>query len=374
MTTRRQFCASVAATGLMAGIAPAALTGKPLTIIDMAGREVRLPGRPKRIVLLEGHDLLTMSLLHPDPASLIIGWAAVDRIDSASLQTGLLKGHKVPVVGKLTPDTLSLEALIGLMPDLVVTTAFMTPQADMDSLVDRLIAADIPVIYSDASSNAAGAEPTSDPVSTLKASMRMWGQLLDASEKAEAYIAFFQQALSDIGRRLAGAKPVTIYLEVQSTLDDCCWAAGRKIWGELLSLAGGQPLPGVTAPWFEKLSPEYLIATPHDVYIATGGGWASGGRPSIGPGIDPNLSRASLQRLVDGRPSFAHLPSVRNGRVHGIWTGLITNLPLNILFVAQAARWLHPDRSADLDPAALLETINRDFAAVRIEAPLWASI
>ncbi len=340
----------------------------------MAGREVHLPALPKRIVLLEAHDLLTMSLLHPDPASLVVGWAAVDRIDSELLEKRLANGHTISVVGQQSPDTISLEGLIGLAPDLVVTTSFMTPQGNGDSIVERLRQFGIPVVFGDASSNTITGEQGSDPVAELKTSMKMWGALLGASAKADAFISFFERELAGITARISGAKPVTTYLEVQSTLDDCCWAAGRKVWGDLLALAGGQPLPGVTAPWFEKLSLEYLLATPHEVYIASGGGWISGGRPPIGPGIDPALGRQGLQRLIEGRPAFEHLPSVRAKRVHGIWTGLITNLPLNILFVAQTAKWLHPERCTDLDLAAILNTINREFAAFPIEGPLWASI
>jgi iron complex transport system substrate-binding protein len=68
------------------------------------------------------------------------------------------------------------------------------------------------------------------------------------------------------------------------------------------------------------------------------------------------------------------LPCMCEQTVYGIWTGLITNLPLNVLFIAQAARWLHPDRCADIDPIAILDTINRDFAAFPINGPLWAAI
>lgn len=347
---------------------------EPVTVRDMAGREVNLPALPKRIVLLEAHDLLTMSLLHRDPASLVVGWAAVDRLDSVKLQTILLNGHSVSTVGTLSPETLSLEGLIALSPDLIVTTAFMTPQGDENSLLQRLQEIGIPVVFSDASSNTAYEARASGPVDAMKASVRMWGTLLGASNKAEAYIAFVERELAGIATRVSGAKPVTTYLEVQSTLDDCCWAAGRKNWGELLALAGGQPLPGVLAPWFEKLSLEYLIATPQEVYIASGGGWASGGRPPIGPGIDAELGRQGLLRLIEGRPGFQHLPSVLSKRVYGIWTGLITNLPLNVLFIAQAARWLHPDRCAGIDPTAILDTINRDFAAFPIKGPLWAAI
>lgn len=340
----------------------------------MAGRQVTLPAAPRRIVLLEGRDLITMSLLHPGPASLVAGWAALDRIDSSELQKRLQGGRDIPVCGKLTPDTVSLEGLVALAPDLVVTTAFMTPPEGQNNVLGTLEALGVPVVFSDNSSNTLDAGAVKGPVESLEASMRMWGQILGAETKAEAYLSFVKTELAGIAARLSGTAPVTTYLEVQSTPDDCCWAAGRKIWGELLALAGGQPLPAVTAPWFEKLSLEYLVSTPHDVYIASGGGWVSGGRPSLGPGIDPQAARQSLKSLVSARPNFEHLPSVRSGRVHGIWTGLITNLPLNILFVAEAARWLHPEECRDVNAEAILETINRDFAAVPLDGPLWASV
>jgi len=33
-----------------------------------------------------------------------------------------------------------------------------------------------------------------------------------------------------------------------------------------------------------------------------------------------------------------------------------------------------PEETASLDPEAILDAINKDFAAFPIEAPLWASI
>lgn len=371
--TRRRFCGSLLAASLVAGSNPARAE-RPVTVIDMAGRKVELKASPKRILLLEAHDLLTMGLLHPDPASLVVGWAAIDRIDSDALRQRLEGTHHIDVVGKMTPDTIALEGLIALEPDLVVSTAFMTPPDGADTFVERLQTLGVPVIFSDSSSNSLASEATPDPMTALEASMRMWGTLLGAGAKAEAYLELVRTALDGISTGLADATPVTTYLEVQSSTDDCCWAAGRRMWGELLALSGGASLPGIKAPWFEKLSLEYLLSTPHDVYIASGGGWAAGGRPALGPGIAPDAARASLERLIEARPAFKALSSVKNRRVHAVWTGLITNLPLNILFVAQVAHWLHPDRFAQDGAQTLLETINRDFAAVRIDGPLWTSL
>jgi iron complex transport system substrate-binding protein len=371
--TRRHFCGSLLAGSLVAGTGPARADGA-ITVKDMAGRTVALTARPTRIILLDAHDLLTMALLRPDPASIVVGWAATDRIDSDALRQSLQGAHAIEIVGKMTPDTVSLESLVALQPDLVVTTIFMTPPDGADALVSRLQELGIPVIFSDASSNTLASEASPDPQTALQNSMRMWGTILGAEKRAEAYLALARDTFEAISNSLAGVTPVSAYLEVQSTLDDCCWAAGTRIWGELLVRAGGVTLPGVKAPWFEKLSLEYLLSTPHDVYIASGGGWVAGGRPSLGPGISPAKAQASLRKLVEARPAFGALSSVKNRRVHAVWTGLITNFPLNILFVAQVAHWLHPDRIPMDVAGRLLETINREFASVPIEGPLWTSV
>lgn len=369
---RRTFCGALLLGGL--GTLQPACSSEPLTITDMAGRKIQLPGTPKRIVLLEARDIISMAMLHPDPASLVVGWAAADRIDSQFLKKRFAEGHRLQEVGKQTPDTVSLEGLVSLSPDLVVANFYMAPQGGDDLLVERLESLGIPVIFSDLSSNASAGQPAAkEAIGDFREHMRMWGEVLDASDKAAAFIAFFDEHLERVTSCVAGSAPVTTYLEVQSTVDDCCWAAGNKVWGELLELAGGRTLPGVTAPWFQKLQLEYLLSTPHDVYIASGGGWSAGGRPSIGPGLASVKGKEGLERLI-GRTGFDQLSSVRSKRVHGIWTGLIAVPPLNILFIELTAKWLHPERCEDIDPSATFAEINERFLGRPIEGPLWASL
>ena len=371
---RRRFCGALMLGGWIGGLSspPArarAAGGEPIVLTDMAGREVRLTAPPRRIILLEARDILTMACLHPEPAGLVAGWAAAERIDSPQLQRRLQGTRAIAPVGRLTADTVSREQIAGLSPDLVVTNYVMTPEGPSDPLVEWLAGNGVPVVFSDASTNAASAPALTDPLALARAQLRLWGIILGEEAKADA---FMDAQLRDLRQRLDGAPPVTTYLEVQSTLDDCCWAAGTLIWGELLAAAGGRTLPAVTAPWFQKLPLEYLIATPHDVYIAAGGGWAAGGRPAIGPGLDPAAARAALAALTR-RTGFDQMASVRDERVHAIWTGLIAAAPLNILFIEIVATWLHPERCADLDPARTLAEINR-FMAVPIDGPLWVSL
>ncbi|MEM9633663.1 MAG: ABC transporter substrate-binding protein [Pseudomonadota bacterium] len=369
---RRSFCSSLLSAGL---VAPSLVRAEEFaTVTDMAGQEVKIPVRPKRIVLLEARDILTMALLHPDPASLVVGWASVDRIDSELLTQSFLQGHSIATVGKRTPDTVSVEGVAGLSPDLVVANTYMVPAGHDDLLIQRLKKLGIPVIFSDFSSNSLDDEAmTGSVLSRFRDHMKMWGRVLDADAAAVTFVEFFESRLKRVASALSGAQPVVTYLEIQSTLEDCCWAAGTRNLGELLELAGGEPLPGVTAPWFQKLQLEHLLKTPHDVYIATGGGWPGGGRPSIGPGLDPSEGQRGLERLT-GRTGFSQLDSVRNRRVHGVWSGIIATPPLFILFVECAAKWLHPERCADISPDETLDEINRLFLTTPIEGPLWVSI
>lgn len=372
MFDRRSFCGALLLSGLTS-FRPAAAAG-PVTVTDMTGRSVPLPATPKRIVLLEARDLISMAMLVDDPAARVVGWAAVDRIDAPLLQAQLTGDHQIAEVGKQGPDTVSLEGIVSLEPDLVVSNFYMTPLGEDDLLVQRLTELGIPVVFSDLAANTAlGDAARPGPVETLGMHMRIWGEVLNADGRAEDYIAFCDSHLRRVRDCLKDAGPVTTYLEIMSTVSDCCWAAGTTVWGELLALAGGQTLPGVTEAWYQKLQLEHLLKTPFDVYIASGGGWAAGGRPAIGPGIDPQEGREGLQRLI-GRTGFSELDAVRDNRVYGIWTGLIAAPPLNILFIECAAKWQHPELCADIDPARTLAEINNRFMSTPIEGPLWVAL
>lgn len=358
--------------------APAILRAAPaLVVTDMLGRTVALKDVPQRIVLLEARDIITMAVVHPDPAKLVIGWAAADRFDSDTVQAAYVAsaGREITVVGKQSSDTISVEGLAALQPDLVVTTPFMQGGTNTALMTERLGQFGIPVLFSSSASNDSGplGALRSSPIDELPLLMRMWGGILGQREKAEAFSAFSSSRYQRVAQRLSHVTPPKTYLEIMSTYDDCCWVAGARIWGQLLSAAGGRSLDGVSAPWTARIQLEHLMAEQPEVYIATGGGYAASTRPAIGPGLDPQAARHGLERLTQ-RVGFETLPAVRNRRVHGIWSGLISTPPLNPVFVEVAATWLHPEQCRDLDPADTLAAINRNFLSTPIAGPLWASL
>lgn len=378
LLNRRKFSLLLGAAMAAPSVAIAhADSGTSTRIIDIAGRSVTLPNMVKRIVLLDARDILSMAIVHPSPSDLVVGWADTARLDSETLRAAYDRqpdGRPIAIVGGSSPGTVSHEKIIALEPDLVVATAFSDPELGNGELTQRLERAGIPVIFSNVSSNiASGTNAPSNPFDELAALMSMWGNILNRPDRAEEFISFVGEHRQAIADRLIDTKPTKTYLEIQSTYDDCCWAAGQQIWGDLLHQAGGRNLSVIEAPWYAQVSIEQLMLEAPDVYIASGGAYASDMRPGVGPGLNAKTAREGLSRLTK-RTGFSTLPAVKTNRVHCVWTGLLTIAPLQILFLETAAKWLHPDIFADFTPQHTLDEINRRFLNTPVSGPCWVSL
>lgn len=366
MTRRQALCGGLAGLALAGTPAGADM---PVRITDMLGRSITLPARPQRMVLMDARDAVTIALLDPDPMRRIAGWTAPEVLDSDVLLAALKAqaGRDIPVVGGLAPGSVSVERIVSLRPDLVVTTR--NAESSNGQIAEQLAAFRIPVVFSDSASSGAGRAGDDD----LAALLRLWGRLLGREERAEDLLTFLAGRFAAVAACTAGAPTRKVYLEVQSTYDDCCWAAGRMVWGELLALAGGRNLDAATAPWFQKLHVEQLITEQPDVYVAAGGAFAKGTRPPIAPGLHADAARNGLAPLT-ARPGMDLLAAVRDGRVYGVWTGLVAIRPLNILFVERMAAWLHPDRCGAIRADQTLRELNHRFLSLPVEMPLWVSL
>jgi iron complex transport system substrate-binding protein len=331
------------------------------TVTDLAGRSVAIDHPVRRVVLAEANDLLSLALIHPNPASLIVGWAGLYRLDKGTL--GDWRAHfpaidSIVEVGGWSADTFSVEKALSLRPDLVIMTAYQDPKLGGGEFARQFAEAGVPVVF------------VTPPMAAdaraydIAPRLRLFGQVLDREQQAQDYIAFHEAHLARLQDRLrdVSTRP-KVLLENYAGLGECCRAPGRHGWADFIALAGGANL-GTVSPSAagSMLSMEFIIAENPDIYIGAGGSYLENKGLTIGPGYAPEVARETLARLMR-RPGFTDLKALRDGRVHGIWTAL-GSLPQNIVLAEVMATWLHPARFADLDPAATLDEINRRFMAV----------
>jgi len=121
--TRRGFLAAASAT-LCTPTLLRAETRWPLTVTDAVGRTVTIAKKPKAIILGTGFNLFALSLIHPDPVSLLAGWATDMKTDNSFIYEAFRKKFpaidKVPLVSNGQADGMSFEAALSLEADLAI--------------------------------------------------------------------------------------------------------------------------------------------------------------------------------------------------------------------------------------------------------------
>lgn len=354
----------------MAGVSPAR-AGEPIVITDIAGRKVAIERPVKRVLLGEGRQLLAISLIHPDPVSLLAGWPA-DLVRQDATTYGLYRDRfpgieKVPLVGQGSVDTFSLEQALAVAPDVAVFSGGYGPSIKSTDVIARLEKAGIPVLFIDFMGR---------PLENTAPSLAILGQLLGREAEARAYIDFYNSHMQRVADRLAEAKPKApaVFMHAHAGLGACCNAPARATIGAFIDAAGGHNIAAdVLKTPFGQLNLEYILASNPDIYVGTGGvHLADKGGLVMGPGIEEKVSRAALAGVV-ARPGLAELAAVRNGRVYGLWH-IFNNNPMNFLAVEVLAKWFHPELFADIDPDASLRELNERFLPVAMQGTYWVTL
>jgi iron complex transport system substrate-binding protein len=362
--------AALLAALILSGVQPAAAQA-PIVVTDVTGRTVKLPRPATRILLAEGRQILGLSLIHPQPVSLIAGWLGDFRrndVESYALyKQKFPEIDDVPVLGMGNDGSLSVEKAIAIHPDVAVLGVAFAPGGRGNDVTRQLEAAGIPVVFTDFFVN---------PFDNTLPSMRILGRVTGRDREAEDYIAFYEAHMKRIADRLAVVttpRPSLLF-ETHAGVTECCHAPGAGNIGRFITFAGGDSIsapvsPGPTA----QLGLEYVISKDPEIYVGTGGAHlqATGGLV-IGPGFDAEMIRTRLAAVI-ARPGFSGIRAVRDGRVHGLFHNILST-PLNLLATEALARWINPVAMQDIDPAATMAEINARFIAVPLTGIYWIDL
>jgi iron complex transport system substrate-binding protein len=354
-------------------LAAAPALAQPVTLRDIAGREVTLAAPAKRVLLGEGRLISVLALLErDDPTKLVAGWMGefrrLDPQGYAQLAARYPNAERIPVVGASSADSFSIESALITRPDLVVLGLDGHGPGKGSEAVAQFARAGVPVVFVDF---------RQDPLVNTLPSIALIGKAIGREQQAAEYLAFAQERIDRIRNRLAEAKPArpTVLMEMRAGgTRECCGSPGKGNLGGLIELAGGANIgadvvPGALGP----LNLEYVIARDPAVYIATGGASGEGTQPRVGPGVTPEEARTALQRTVS-RAGIASLAGVKAGRAHAIWHSFYDS-PFNLLVLEALANWIHPELFRDVDPAATMTEMNRRFLPnLPLQGTYWVSL
>ena len=367
-----QFCASL----VLAFCAVQASAQQDIVLTDVVGRTITLKAPATRVVLAQARHFPVLALLHPDPVSILAGWSDEFKTsftnDYEQYRKIFPKIADIPVVGRHTPDTFSVESALGLRPDLVVlTSAFAGIKPGMkpeDSpLIRAFESAGIPVVVIDF---------FMDPLKNTEISLELLGKALGREEQAQAVLSIYREHMDRIRSRLSTSKqerpPVFVHAHAGST--DCCNSPGVGTFNDMITFAGGHNIGAdVIRNATGQLGFEYINSRNPVVYVATGTGGAKRARSglAVGAGVDTQTARESLKKVLDAQ-GLKGLTAVRSGNAHGIWHGF-NDSPLHVVFIEALAHWINPELFHDVSAQQTLDELNA-FLPIPMQGTFMVSL
>lgn len=296
-------------------------TALALTLVDMAGREVNLPGEARSVATIGPVPVLNSLVFAAEAGDRIINglpgnfsrstWRYQEAFSPGITQRPILQSNS------MTPD---LEAILKAAPDAVLTMNYGVIAA-----IERI---GVPVLYLS----------WKNPAEVKKATMIV-ASLFGHKEKGEEYSLYFDETLERVKARLNGIpdgkRPAVLYCGSIRTMTQPHLIA--EWW---IEAAGGKSVTrdGREAESLSYSLEQVLMWNPEVLMV-------SNLREVDQAYADPRLKtiRAVVNRRVYAMPAAAHT-----------WGNRTIEQPLTVLW---AAKKFFPDELADLD----LETEMQEF-------------
>jgi iron complex transport system substrate-binding protein len=372
---RALLAAATVAASLMTG-GPSAFAEK-VTVTDVLGRKVEVEAPVQRVILGEGRQMYVVAALDKeDPFKRVVAWRDdLPKADPDSYKQYLARYPqiaKLPSFGGMKEGAFDIEQAIALKPDVLLLNIEAKVASDEASLVEKLAAVGIPVVYVDFREK---------PFQNTEPSLRLMGKLFGRERVAEDFIAFRAAEIARVTDRLAKVqglkRPLVMMERAGGYSDDCCMSFGNENFGKMVDIAGGKNFASDLIPGtFGTVNPEAVVAANPDVVIITGGNWGAyvpgGAWVGLGPGSDLTEARRKLANLAR-RPAFSQTKAVKDGRVHAIWHQFY-NSPYQFVAIQEIATWLHPELFKDLDAEATLKTLHERFLPLPYQPGYWVTV
>ncbi len=228
----------------------------------------------------------------------------------------------------------SLEQLLGLKPDLVLSDGMMS-----NDLRGKIEAAGVPVFIED----------PNDP-QRIKNFTQNMGILLDKQSKANEMVTFVEQYENIVHDRVAdlsiSEKP-TVYFE----WGDSWSAAAGTVFDSQITESGGVNIAGTQSALYPTLSAEFVIEANPDVILK-----------SVSQSDTVEQLQATRTDVIN-RAGYSELTAVKNDKVfiYDSQVGLGIRRVIGLLYWA---KWFHPDLFGDIDPTAINAQMVHNFYGV----------
>ena len=349
-----------------------------ITVTDLAGRTVEVPHGAKKVILGEGRMFYATVVLDKDSPFDQIAAIGDDlpKSDPDTWNKYLARfpeAKDVPMIGAAASADFSVEKALELDVDVLVVTLGFYDKIRESGIIDTLEKAGVPTVFVDFRER-----PTQNTVPSVLLLGRIFGKEAEAQAFADYYMAQMRRVYNATSSLKPGERP-SVLAERAAGLDPsvCCNTFGNFNFGEFVAEAGGfnigsKYFTGVSG----VLNPEALVVEDPDYILVTGANWSNSNPGNkavwLGYEADPAKAGDQLEGLMQ-RPGFPELKAVKGDNVMAIYHQFYQS-PYHFVAVQALAKWLHPDRFADLDPQATFQELHERFLPIDVSGVFWMTL
>lgn len=369
---------ALAAAALVAGLPAGAQAQDKITVTDLAGRTVEVPHGAKKVILGEGRMFYATVVLDKDnPFSQLAAIGDdLEKFDPDTWNKYLARfpeAKDVPMIGAAASSDFSVEKALELDVDVLVVTLGFYDRIRESGIIDTLEKAGVPTVFVDFRER-----PTQNTVP----SVLLLGRIFAKEAQAQAFADFYMGQMRRVYNVTTGLKQnerPLVFAEQAAGLDPavCCRSFGNFNFGEFISEAGG-------FNWGSKffsgasgiVNPEQLIVDDPAYVMVTGANWSNSNPGNIAVWLGYEMTEEKAQEQLRGlmqRTGFPELSAVKNNNVMAVYHQFYQS-PYHFVAVQALAKWLHPEKFADLDPHATFRELHERFLPIDVSGVFWTSL
>lgn len=273
-----------------------------MTIVDDVGREVTLAAKPERIISLLPSN--TEILFAVDAGDQVVGVTSYCNYPPEAATRAQ--------VGGITVQSVSVETIIALEPDLILTNP---AQAE---IADTLTQTGLTVIVLDPAT-----------LDDIYANIELVGQVTGHSDEAATMVTELRtraEAVQAAVAALPEGERLSVFYEVWH--DPLMTAGPNTVIGQIIEIAGGNNIFSDVSEDWPQVSAEVIVTRNPEVIL----------------GPESHGSELTSENIAE-RPGWANINAVKNGRVYLLDPDAVSRPGPRIIDMLEViARDLYPDR------------------------------
>ena len=355
----------------LVGSVSAAETLYPVTVTDVAGREVTVTEKPTRIALSSGRVFPMLEMVYGKEAvSHLVAWRNDMMVSAPSMYREYVKDYPaletIKKIGVIKSGEFDAETFINRpdRPDLFLVDLSNIALAEEKGLLKKLENAGIKVLAVDF---------REDPLNNTVTSVKTFATVAGFPEKGDAFADYYREHIEKLVSRIDALpdsqKQKKVFIERAAGYDaSCCYTFGSGNMGAFIPFLkatniADKPLRGAQSG---QMATEAVIVARPDVYIMQTTGWLDkngkvmGGIPLGFAPSDEDDIRKATDRLMN-RPWIKAVKAYREQSVYSVYMPFY-NSPYNLTAMEYFAKWIYPEVFKDLDPKETFVEMNKRFA------------